>query len=149
MGPGDEVIVPSWTFTSTAEVVRYMGADPVIIDVDPVTLNMDLAAAAAAVTQRTKALMPVHFAGLAVNQTGVADLAQQHALRVVEDAAHSFATVSTGALVGTGSSEAIVFSFFANEDDDDRRGRDGGHPKPRPREPDTHDAPARDQPQHV
>jgi len=115
VGPGDEVIVPSWTFTSTAEVVRYLGADPVIVDVDPVSLNIDLEAAAAAVTPRTKALMPVHFAGLAVDRTGVEKLARENDLRVVEDAAHSFPTVSGGALVGTGSSEAVVFSFYATK----------------------------------
>jgi dTDP-4-amino-4,6-dideoxygalactose transaminase len=113
VGPGDEVIVPSWTFTSTAEVVRYLGADPVIVDVDPVSLNIDLEAAVAAVTPRTKALMPVHFAGLAVDRTGLEKLARENDLRVVEDAAHSFPTVSGGALVGTGSSEAVVFSFYA------------------------------------
>jgi dTDP-4-amino-4,6-dideoxygalactose transaminase len=115
VGPGDEVIVPSWTFTSTAEVVRYLGADPVIVDVDPVSLNIDLEAAAAAVTPRTKVLMPVHFAGLAVDRTSVESLAEENDLRVVEDAAHSFPTVSGGALVGTGSSEAVVFSFYATK----------------------------------
>lgn len=115
IGPGDEVIVPTWTFTSTAEVVRYLGAEPVLVDVDPVTLNMDLDAAAAAITGRTKAIMPVHFAGLAVDRTALARLAEDHGLAVIEDAAHAFPTTSEGALVGTGSSDAVVFSFYATK----------------------------------
>ncbi|GAA2096356.1 O-antigen biosynthesis aminotransferase WlbF [Microlunatus panaciterrae] len=115
IGPGDEVLVPTWTFTSTAEVVRYLGADPVMVDVDPVTLNLDLEAAAAAVTPRTRAVMPVHFAGLAVDRSGLEKLARNCGLIVVEDAAHSFPTVSAGSLVGAGASEAVVFSFYATK----------------------------------
>lgn len=115
IGPGDEVIVPTWTFTSTAEVVRYLGADPVIVDVETATLNIDLEAAADAITPRTKALMPVHFAGRAVDRLALEKLAIEHELTVVEDAAHSFPTLSNGALVGTGSSEAVVFSFYATK----------------------------------
>jgi len=115
VGPGDEVIVPTWTFTATAEVVRYLGADPVIVDVDRATLNIDLDAAAKAISPRTKAIMPVHFAGLAVDRDATARLAGDHGLKVVEDAAHAFPTVSGGELVGTGSSEAVVFSFYATK----------------------------------
>jgi dTDP-4-amino-4,6-dideoxygalactose transaminase len=115
IGPGDEVIVPTWTFTATAEVVRYLGADPVIVDVDRETLNLDLAAAADAVTPRTRAVVPVHFGGLGVDRTGVEKLAAEHDLRVVEDAAHALPTVSGGAVVGTGASEAVVFSFYATK----------------------------------
>src|SRR5450759_801720 len=81
VGPGDEVIVPTWTFTATAEVVRYLGADPILVDVDPVTLNIDLDAAAAAITPRTKAIMPVHFGGLAVDREGTVKLADKHGLK--------------------------------------------------------------------
>jgi dTDP-4-amino-4,6-dideoxygalactose transaminase len=115
VGPGDEVIVPTWTFTATAEVVRYLGAHPVIVDVDPATLNIDLDWAAAAITSRTKAIMPVHFAGLAVDRAGIAKLAQKNGLQVVEDAAHAFPTFSSGDLVGTGASDAVVFSFYATK----------------------------------
>ena len=115
VGPGDEVIVPTWTFTATAEVVRYLGAEPVIVDIDPATLNIALDAAAAAITPRTKAIMPVHFAGLAVDRRGLAKLADDRGLRVVEDAAHAFPTMSAGDLVGTGSSDAVVFSFYATK----------------------------------
>jgi dTDP-4-amino-4,6-dideoxygalactose transaminase len=115
VGPGDEVIVPTWTFTATAEVVRYLGAHPVIVDVDSSTLNIDLDSAASAITPRTKAIMPVHFAGLATDREGIAKLADNHHLRVVEDAAHAFPTMSAGDLVGKGSSDAVVFSFYATK----------------------------------
>jgi dTDP-4-amino-4,6-dideoxygalactose transaminase len=65
IAPGDEVIVPDFTFTATAEIVRYLGAEPVLVDIDPATLNLTPAAAEAAITARTKAIIPVHFAGLA------------------------------------------------------------------------------------
>lgn len=115
VGPGDEVIVPTWTFTATAEVVRYLGAHPVMVDVDPETLNIDLDWAAAAITSRTKVIMPVHFAGLAVDREGIAKLAAHHGLKVVEDAAHAFPTLSSRELVGKGSSDAVVFSFYATK----------------------------------
>lgn len=114
IGPGDEVIVPTWTFTSTAEVVRYLGADPVIVDVDD-DLLLDLDAAQAAITSRTRAVMPVHFCGLPVGRDALADFARRNGLAVVEDAAHSFPTMSAGRLVGSGTSEAVVFSFYATK----------------------------------
>jgi dTDP-4-amino-4,6-dideoxygalactose transaminase len=115
IGPGDEVIVPTWTFTSTAEVVRYLGATPVIVDVDAATLNINLDAAADAITPRTRAIMPVHFAGLAVNRLTLEKLAGEYDLMVVEDAAHSFPTLSGGELVGRGNSQAVIFSFYATK----------------------------------
>lgn len=115
IGPGDEVIVPTWTFTSTAEVVRYLGADPVIVDVDPETLNLDLSRAAHAVTEHTKAIMPVHLGGLPVPREPLAVLAAEHGLSVVEDAAHCFPGVSSGHPVGVGASDAVVFSFYATK----------------------------------
>lgn len=115
IGPGDEVIVPTWTFTATAEVVRYLGATPVIVDVRPDTLNIDVDAAAAAVTTRTKAIMPVHFAGLPVPRGAVADFAAAHGIRVVEDAAHAHPVRSEGVSVGLGESDAVVFSFYATK----------------------------------
>lgn len=115
VGPGDEVLVPTWTFTATAEVVRYLGAEPVLVDVHPVTLNIDLDAAKQRVTPRTRAIMPVHFAGLAVERTPLADFAAAHGLTVVEDAAHAFPVRSEGTLIGAGSSAAVVFSFYATK----------------------------------
>lgn len=115
IGPGDEVIVPTWTFTATAEVVRYLGAEPVIVDVDADTLNLDLRAAVAALTDRTRAIVPVHFAGLPVDRAGLEALAAEHGLAVVEDAAHCFPAVSGGVPVGLGASDAVVFSFYATK----------------------------------
>ncbi len=113
--PGDEVIVPTMTFTATAEVVRYLGAQPVLVDVDPDTLNMQAAAVEAAITPRTRAVIPVHYAGLACDMDPILALAAKHGLRVVEDAAHAFPTVYNGKLVGTLGSDATVFSFYANK----------------------------------
>lgn len=115
IGPGDEVLVPTWTFTATAEVVRYVGATPVMVDVEPDTLNIDLDAAARAVTPQTKAVIPVHFAGLPVPRGQLAQFAKDHDLLVVEDAAHAFPTMSEGHLIGTGDSDAVVFSFYATK----------------------------------
>ena len=115
IGPGDEVIVPTMTFTATAEVVRYLGARPVLVDVDPVTLNISPAAVAAAITPRTRAVMPVHYAGLACDMDAILALAARHGLRVIEDAAHAFPTRLDGKLVGTLDSDITVFSFYANK----------------------------------
>jgi len=115
IGPGDEVIVPTLTFTATAEVVRYLGATPVFVDADPDTLNLAPDAVQAAVTARTRAIMPVHYAGLACDMTAIGALARHHGLRVVEDAAHAFPTHWDGRLVGTLDSDVTVFSFYANK----------------------------------
>ncbi len=115
IGPGDEIIVPTFTFTATAEVVRYLGAQPVIVDVDPVTMNIDVGAVEAALTPRTRAIIPVHYAGLACDMDALLALARRHGLRVVEDAAHAFPTRYKGRLVGTLDSDVTVFSFYANK----------------------------------
>lgn len=115
IGPGDEVIAPTLTFTATVEVVRYLGAEPVLVDVDPVTLNMDIDKARAAVTPRTKAIMPVHYGGLACDMTAVLALAKEHGLKVVEDAAHALPTTHGGEMIGTLASDITVFSFYANK----------------------------------
>ena len=115
IGPGDEVITTTHTFTATAEVVRYLGADVKLVDIDPATLNIDPAAVAAAITPRTKAIMPVHYAGLAADMPAILAIAKQHGLKVVEDAAHALPTTSGGQLVGTLGSDATVFSFYANK----------------------------------
>ena len=115
IGPGDEVITTTHTFTATAEVVRYLGADVVLVDIDPVTLNINPAAVEAAITPQTKAIMPVHFAGRAADMPALHDIAERHGLKVVEDAAHALPTTCGGALVGTLASDATVFSFYANK----------------------------------
>jgi dTDP-4-amino-4,6-dideoxygalactose transaminase len=115
IGPGDEVITTTHTFTATAEVVRYLGADVKLVDIDPATLNIDPAAVEAAIGPRTKAILPVHFGGLAADMVAMLEIARRHGLKVVEDAAHALPTTVQGRLVGTLASDATVFSFYANK----------------------------------
>ena len=115
VGPGDEVLVPTWTFTATAEAVRYLDGDPVMVDVDPHTLCIDLEDAERKVTERTVAIAPVHFAGLGVPNQALTDFARRHGLKVIEDAAHSFPTLNEGALIGTHGHTATVYSFYATK----------------------------------
>ncbi len=115
IGPGDEVITTTHTFTATAEVVRYLGADVKLVDIDPATMCIDVSAVEAAITPRTKAVMPVHYAGLAADMPALLALAKKHGLKVVEDAAHALPTTSAGRLIGTLESDATVFSFYANK----------------------------------
>jgi dTDP-4-amino-4,6-dideoxygalactose transaminase len=115
IGPGDEVITTTHTFTATAEVARYLGADVKLVDIDPVTLNIDPKAVEAAITPRTKCIIPVHYAGLAADMPAILALAKKHNLKVVEDAAHALPTTCGGRLVGTLQSDATVFSFYANK----------------------------------
>jgi dTDP-4-amino-4,6-dideoxygalactose transaminase len=95
--------------------VRYLGADPVLVDVDPVTLNIDPAKVRAAITPRTKAIMPVHYGGLACDMDAILAIAKEHHLKVVEDAAHALPTTWRGTLVGQLQSDVTVFSFYANK----------------------------------
>ena len=115
IGPGDEVILPTYTFTATAEVVRYLGATPVMVDVLEDTFNIDPGAVEAAITARTKAIIPVHFAGLSCDMDALVTLAKRHHLRVVEDAAHALPATWDGRMVGTLDSDVTVFSFYANK----------------------------------
>ena len=117
VGPGDEVIVPTLTFTATAEVVRYLGATPVFVDMDPATLCLAPDVAEAAITAKTKAIMPVHFAGRACDMTGIRAVADRHGLAVLDDAAHALPTSHAGALIGSPGAKADVtaFSFYANK----------------------------------
>ena len=115
IGPGDEVITTTHTFTATAEVVRYLGADVRMVDVDPATLNIDPKAIEAAIGPRTRAILPVHYAGLAADMPAILAIAARHGLKVIEDAAHALPTTCGGQLVGTLDSDATVFSFYANK----------------------------------
>ena len=115
VGPGDEVITCTHTFTATAEVIRYVGADPVLVDMDWDTLCIDPTAVEAAITSRTKVLMPVHFGGRAADMEALFALARRHGLRVVEDAAHALPATCGSQLVGTLGSDITVFSFYANK----------------------------------
>jgi dTDP-4-amino-4,6-dideoxygalactose transaminase len=113
--PGDEVIVPVHTFTATAEVVRYLGADPVFVDVEPAALTIDPEAAAAAIGPRTRAILPVHFGGRAAAMAPLQDLAARHGLALIEDAAHALPTTYRGTLIGALDTTACVFSFYATK----------------------------------
>ena len=113
--PGDEVITTTLTFTATGEVIRYLGAHPVFVDIDPVTLNIDVDAIRRAITPRTRAILPVHYAGLACDMDAIIRLAREHGLKVVEDAAHAFPTRYKGRLIGTLDTDVTVFSFYANK----------------------------------
>ncbi|MFC0117890.1 DegT/DnrJ/EryC1/StrS family aminotransferase [Pseudoalteromonas xiamenensis] len=113
--PNDEVIIPSYTFTATAEVVRYLGATPVFVDVEAATFNLDPAAFEKAITAKTKVVIPVHFAGLACNMTEILRIAHHHNIKVVEDAAHALPCTHKGQMIGTLKSDVTVFSFYANK----------------------------------
>lgn len=115
VGPGDEVITTPYTFTATAEVIRYLGADPVFIDVNPKTLNIDSSRIESVINHRTKAIIPVHFGGLPCDMTDILEIARANGLRVVEDAAHALPASYRGRLIGTLKSDAAVFSFYATK----------------------------------
>lgn len=114
IGPGDEVIVPAMTFCATANVVEHVGAKPVLVDVCPDTLNLDPAAAARAVTDKTRGIMPVHYAGHPVDLDPIFALAEAHELHVVEDAAHAIPASYKGVKVGSRANLA-AFSFYATK----------------------------------
>lgn len=112
---GDQVIVPTLTFTATAEVIRYLGADPIFIDCDPNTLCIDIAQIEGKITPQTKAIMPVHMAGLACDMDAIIQIARKYNLRVIEDAAHSLPTKVNNVIIGQHDSDAIVYSFYATK----------------------------------
>jgi len=111
IGPGDEVIVPPYTFMATASVVLRVGATVVFADVDPSTYCFDADAVAAAVTPRTRALMPVHFGGTMADMDRLGELARQHGLRIVEDACHAWGTVWKGETGAGAVGDCGCFSF--------------------------------------
>ena len=116
VGPGDKVLTTPYTFTATAEVIRYLGADPVFADIDADTFNIDPAAAAAAAHDAggVRAILPVHFAGQSCDMDGIGALAQHLGCSVLEDAAHALPTTYKGKAIGQ-LSTATVFSFYANK----------------------------------
>ena len=112
---GDEVITVSHTFFATVEAVLYSGARPVLVDVDEKTFNMDIAAAAAAITPRTKAIMPVHLYGRTMDMKPLLALAKDRGLQVIEDACQAHgAMLDTGAMAGN-SGNASAFSFYCSK----------------------------------
>jgi dTDP-4-amino-4,6-dideoxygalactose transaminase len=112
--PDDEVIVPVYTFTATAEVVVYLRAKPIFVDVDPVTCNLDPAQLEKHITPRTRAIMVVHIAGLPAEMDAIRALAKTYNLSVIEDAAHAFPAKYRGQMIGT-ISDFTAFSFYATK----------------------------------
>lgn len=108
--PGDEVIMPSFTFVSTANAFVLRGAVPVFVDIRPDTLNMDERLVEAAITSRTKAIAPVHYAGVACNMDTIMEIAQRHGLKVVEDAAQGVMAGYKGRALGS-IGDLGAFSF--------------------------------------
>ncbi|WEK07293.1 MAG: UDP-4-amino-4-deoxy-L-arabinose aminotransferase [Candidatus Pseudomonas colombiensis] len=111
IGPGDEVITPSQTWVSTANMICLLGATPVFVDVDLDTLMSDVAAIEAAITPRTKAIIPVHYAGAAFDLDPLYALAERHGIPVIEDAAHAAGTFYRGRAIG--AQGTAIFSFHA------------------------------------
>jgi dTDP-4-amino-4,6-dideoxygalactose transaminase len=114
VGPGDEVIVPPYTFIATASAALMIGAIPVFVDVDPESLLLDPALIDGAVTPRTKAIIPVHHAGCPVDMDGVMDAARRHGLRVIEDAAQAAGSAWRGRPVGA-IGDVGTFSFQSSK----------------------------------
>ncbi len=114
VGPGDEVITTPMTFTATAAVIEHLGGVPVLVDCEPDTLNIDATQIEAKITPRTKALMPVHFAGQSADMDMILEIAAKHGLKIVEDAAHAIPTMWKGRRIGS-IGDITVFSFYATK----------------------------------
>lgn len=114
IGPGDQVITTPLTFAATVNVIEHVGARPVLVDICPDTLNINPEFVEGAVTSRTKAIMPVHFGGLACDMDALKDIGKLHKLAIIEDAAHAIGTRYNGIMAGTLGTLA-AFSFYANK----------------------------------
>lgn len=116
VGEGDAVITTAYTFTATAEVIRYLGADPILVDIDPNTFNIDpdLIRKEIAKHDNIKAIMPVHFAGQSCEMDEILEIAKEHDIKVVEDAAHALPTTYKGKTIGS-ISDITVYSFYVTK----------------------------------
>lgn len=114
IGPGNEVIVPSFTFVAVANVVIQVGATPVFVDVDPVTLNLDPIKVEVAITSRTRAILVVHTFGVPAQMMQLSTIARRHGLSLIEDACEAIGADYEGQLVGT-FGDAAVFGFYPNK----------------------------------
>jgi len=114
VGRGDEVITSPYTFAATGEAILYLGARPVLADIDPRTLNLDPEAAERAVTRKTRAIVPVHIAGLPCDMQSILGLARRKRLKVVDDAAHALGSWVDGRPIGS-LSDLTCFSFYATK----------------------------------
>ncbi len=111
LGPGDEVITSPFTFAATIEAIEYMGAQAVLVDIDASTYNIDVDKIEEAVTDKTKAILPVHMFGLAADMPRIIEIAQRHGLKIVEDCAQSLGASIDGQPVGS-FGDAGAFSFY-------------------------------------
>ena len=114
IGPGDEVITTAITWVATANVIVAVGAKPVLVDIDPRSRNIDLDAVEAAITGRTRAIMPVYLSGLPVDMDRLYAIAGKHGLRVIEDAAQAIDSRWNGQRIGS-FGDLVSFSFQANK----------------------------------
>lgn len=114
IGPGDEVLVTALTFVASSNVIIHSGATPVFVDIDPRTLNLDLDDLQRKITARTKAILPVHFAGLPVDMKALDAIATPRGIKVIEDAAHAVGASIDGRKIGSGKN-LTAFSFYANK----------------------------------
>ena len=114
VGPGDEVVTPTFSFFATAGCVSRLGATPVLVDVDPLTYNMDPSAAAAAITPRTRAIIPVHLFGQCADMDPVLEVADRRGIAVIEDAAQAIGAKYKGRAAGS-MGQAGCFSFFPSK----------------------------------
>jgi dTDP-4-amino-4,6-dideoxygalactose transaminase len=114
VGPGDEVITSPMTFAATANVIEHLGAQPVFIDIERGSMNIDVGQILSKITERTKAILPVHFAGRPCDMDAVIELAKEHDLYVIEDAAHCIEGEYRGRKIGT-LGDLTAFSFYATK----------------------------------
>ena len=114
IGPGDEVIVPSLTFVATANAVRYVGAEPVFVDLDPQTWTLDINKTEQKITSRTRAVIPVHLYGHPVDMDPLSEVANEHGLHIIEDAAEAHGAKYKDRVVG-GLGDVGCFSFYGNK----------------------------------
>ena len=114
VGSGDEVITTPYTFTATAEAIRYVGAKPVFVDIHPDTLNIDTSKIEQAITPRTKAILPVHIAGIPCDMDALQDISQSQNLTLIDDAAHAIPVEYKRQHIGA-IGDLSAFSFYANK----------------------------------
>jgi len=114
IGPGDEVITTPMTFAASVNVIEHEGATPVLVDVEPDTLNIDPVRVVAAITPQTRVILPVHYTGHPAEMNPLLEMAKQHDLRIIEDAAHALPATYEGRMVGT-IGDFTAFSFYATK----------------------------------
>ena len=114
IGPGDEVITVPYTFVATVATIRYTGATPVFVEIEPLSFNMDVTKLEAAITEKTKAILPVHLYGQAADMDPVLEIGKSHGLTVIEDAAQAHGAEYKGRRVG-GLGDLGCFSFYPSK----------------------------------